>query len=144
MRESTLLRDIETFLVDTGMKDSTFGRLALRDWKLINGLRSGRRIFGDTETRIRAFMAGYDRQAAPRPAVCQVCSQHLTDVTLRSCINPGCPYVGSDLHEIHQGGMADRGQGAGSSPLSTSQPVAAGAATAARKPAGTQSRRKAA
>lgn len=140
----SIIADIERFLAETGMKESTFGRGAVKDWKLIGDIRKGRRLWPDTETRIRSFMDSYARQA-PRVAVCQVCSHHLNDVTLRSCTDTGCPYVGGEIEEIDKGGAADRGQGAGSSPLSTSQPAAACAANAAHKPAGTYApKRKAA
>jgi len=124
--------EIDRFLAKTGMKESSFGRGAVNDWKLIGDIRKGRRLWPDTEERIRTFMDSYEPKCPPTIAVCNLCSQHLTDITLRSCSDTGCPHVGSrDDEFFSQGGTADRGQGAGSSPLSTSQPGPLGAATKA-------------
>jgi hypothetical protein len=54
-----LLTDIDAFLRVHKLSDSAFGRQALNDWKLIRQLRAGRRLWPDTEGRVRTFMAGY-------------------------------------------------------------------------------------
>ena len=42
------------------MAESTFGRGALNDWKLVGQLRSGkRRLWPETEAKVRGFMAAY-------------------------------------------------------------------------------------
>jgi hypothetical protein len=56
MRE-TLLRDITDYCRQTRMAESTFGRLAVNDGKLVNRLRLGGRVTTDTEDRVRAFIA---------------------------------------------------------------------------------------
>lgn len=61
MADHPLLADIEAFLAATGMAESTFGRLAMNDWKFVRGLRGEkpRRLWPDTEAKIRRFIAGY-------------------------------------------------------------------------------------
>lgn len=49
------------------MAESTFGRKALGDWRLIDELRGKnrekpRRLWPDTERKILNFMAGYRRE----------------------------------------------------------------------------------
>ncbi len=58
-----LLTDIDAFLRVHKLSDSAFGRQALNDWKLIRQLRAGRRLWPDTEGRVRTFMAGYRPRA---------------------------------------------------------------------------------
>ena len=58
-----LLTDIDAFLRVHKLSDSAFGRQALNDWKLIRQLRAGRRLWPDTEGRVRTFMAGYRPKA---------------------------------------------------------------------------------
>jgi len=56
MREA-LLRDIADFCREARMAESTFGRLAVNDGKLVGRLRLGGRVTTDTEDRVRAFIA---------------------------------------------------------------------------------------
>jgi hypothetical protein len=67
--EQTLLTDIENFIANHGMAESTFGREALGDWRLIAELRGEgrtkpRRLWPETEAKVRAFMASYETQKA--------------------------------------------------------------------------------
>ena len=57
----TLLEQIDTFLSLTGMKKSNFGKYALNDPMLYSDLKRGRRLWADTEARIRSFMSTYAR-----------------------------------------------------------------------------------
>lgn len=64
--KSTLLNEIEAFIATHGIAESAFGRDALNgDWRLIKELRgetpSGRprRLWPETEAKIRHFMATY-------------------------------------------------------------------------------------
>lgn len=57
MAVSSLLSDIETFLKSSGMAESSLGRGAINDWKLVAQLREGRRLWPTTEAKVRAFMA---------------------------------------------------------------------------------------
>jgi hypothetical protein len=54
----TLLRDIAEFCRRARMAESTFGRLAVNDGKLVSRLRLGGRVTTDTVDRVRAFMSG--------------------------------------------------------------------------------------
>jgi hypothetical protein len=56
MRDA-LLSDITAYCRDAGIAESTFGRLAVNDGKLVNRLRLGGRVTTDTEDRVRAFIA---------------------------------------------------------------------------------------
>src|SRR5215472_1502143 len=52
-----LLRDIAEYCRRARMAESTFGRLAVNDGKLVSRLRLGGRVTTDTVERVRAFMA---------------------------------------------------------------------------------------
>lgn len=65
----TLLTDIKAFIARHGMAESTFGREALGDWRLIAELRGEgrarpRRLWPETEDKVRSFMASYDTAKA--------------------------------------------------------------------------------
>lgn len=60
MDTQALNDDIAAFQKAHGVKDSTFGRLALNDWKLVRDLRAGnRRLWPETEAKVRRFMSTY-------------------------------------------------------------------------------------
>ena len=52
-----LLRDIAEYCRRAGMAESTFGRLAVNDGKLVSRLRLGGRVTTDTAERVHAFIA---------------------------------------------------------------------------------------
>lgn len=58
-----LLQDIEAHIRATGMKATTFGRLAVNDGKLVGRLRSGGSVTLKTLDGIRAFIASAARAA---------------------------------------------------------------------------------
>lgn len=63
-----LLQEIEAFCAKHGLSDWQFGELALRDKHLVRQMRGAtgrrsRRLWPDTEARVRDFMATY----APGP-----------------------------------------------------------------------------
>ena len=60
----SLLSEIEAFCASRGIAESTFGRLAVNDGKLVARLRLGRRIWPDTEEKVRAFMQRADSSRA--------------------------------------------------------------------------------
>lgn len=65
MTAHPLLADVTAFCARTGMAESTFGREAVNDWKFIPDLRGDnrprpRRVWPDTEQRVRAFMREYE------------------------------------------------------------------------------------
>lgn len=51
-----LLEEIETFLSETGMGPSYFGKQAVRNSEIVARLRAGRRIWPETEAQLRAFI----------------------------------------------------------------------------------------
>lgn len=51
-----LLREIETFLAETGMGASYFGKKSIGNSEVVERLRSGRRVWPETEMKIREFM----------------------------------------------------------------------------------------
>ena len=57
MDPETLLREIAEYCRRADLAESTFGRLAINDGKLVRRLRDGGRITTDTFDRIQAFMA---------------------------------------------------------------------------------------
>jgi hypothetical protein len=61
MREA-LLRDIAAYCRHARIAESTFGRLAVNDGKLVNRLRLGGRVTTETEDRVRTFIG---HQSAP-------------------------------------------------------------------------------
>jgi hypothetical protein len=66
----TLLRNIAEFCRRARMAESTFGRLAVNDGKLVSRLRLGGRVTTDTVERVHAFMAREPERAingAPAP-----------------------------------------------------------------------------
>lgn len=56
-----LLSEIANFLARTGMSPTAFGRAALNDAMLIPNMKKGRRLWPETEARVRDFM---ERQKA--------------------------------------------------------------------------------
>src|SRR5215472_10422613 len=52
-----LLRDIAEYCRRTRIAESTFGRLAVNDGKLVSRLRLGGRVRTDTVDRVRAFIS---------------------------------------------------------------------------------------
>lgn len=61
-----LISEIETFLAETGMSPYRFGFEAVRNGRLVDRLRNNRRIWPDTEDRVRAFMRSA-RKASKKP-----------------------------------------------------------------------------
>jgi hypothetical protein len=53
-----LLARIERFMLDSGQKASTFGRVAIRDPKLVAELRQGRVLRPPTEAKVDAHLRG--------------------------------------------------------------------------------------
>lgn len=68
MATNPILSEIDAFLGTHGIAESTFGRDAANDWKLVKGLRAGRRLWPETEAKIRHFMATYRPGAAQADA----------------------------------------------------------------------------
>ena len=56
MQPSPLLREVETFLAETGLGPHRFGILAIKNGRLVERLRDGRRVWPETEMAIRAYI----------------------------------------------------------------------------------------
>ncbi|WP_347271006.1 hypothetical protein [Rhizorhabdus histidinilytica] len=64
---SKLLPDVERFLADKKLAPTRFGEDALGDRHFVRQLREGRRVWPETEAKVRAFMTSYrptERQEA--------------------------------------------------------------------------------
>ena len=56
MDHTELISEIERFMAERGISEHRFGILAVKNGRLVERLRSGGRIWPDTEERIREFM----------------------------------------------------------------------------------------
>jgi hypothetical protein len=63
---AALLAEIETFIADAAMAESTFGRLAVNDGKFVGRLRDRGNITFATAQKVRGFIQA--RRAAGLPA----------------------------------------------------------------------------
>ena len=59
-----LLTDIRAFCSANAMPITRFGELALRDTAFVLKLERGRRVWPETESKVRAFMANHDQERA--------------------------------------------------------------------------------
>jgi hypothetical protein len=62
--DEQLLRQIDAFLDETGMKPTRFGLAAMEDGNLLAGLRAGRSPSLKNAERILSFMAGHREMLA--------------------------------------------------------------------------------
>ncbi|HXM85917.1 MAG TPA: hypothetical protein VN899_08945, partial [Stellaceae bacterium] len=71
MDSQSLLQEISGYCRRVGMAESTFGRLAVNDGKLVSRLRFGGRVTVETVERVRTFIGRHKGagEAAPPPAV---------------------------------------------------------------------------
>lgn len=58
-----LLSDIDAFLTETGMGPSYFSKSASGNSELVKRLRSGGRLWPETEKKVRDFMRSHERKA---------------------------------------------------------------------------------
>lgn len=65
MTTSELVSRIEKHCRDTGVAETTFGRLAVNDGKLVARLRAGKSITLETLGRIEAAISAQAERAAP-------------------------------------------------------------------------------
>jgi 2,4-dienoyl-CoA reductase-like NADH-dependent reductase (Old Yellow Enzyme family) len=64
-----LIAAVAAFLEQHNMPPVTFGRKALNDPHFVRDLRNGRRLWPDTEAKVRRFMATYSaKQTASEAA----------------------------------------------------------------------------
>lgn len=57
-KQPNLLADIDAFLGATGMGVSYFGKAACGNSEVVSRLRSGRRVWPETEMKLREYMRG--------------------------------------------------------------------------------------
>ena len=57
IKHPRLLADIDAFLADTAMGESYFGKLATGNSEVVPRLRSGGRVWPETEAKLRSFIA---------------------------------------------------------------------------------------
>ena len=63
-----LVDAVESFIGSRDMSPATFGRLALKDPHFVRDLRGGRRLWPETEAKVRDFMREYQPDADARAA----------------------------------------------------------------------------
>lgn len=63
-----LLQEIDQFLSETGMAESTFGFKAVNDGKFVKRIRAGSRCWPETVDQIRSFIASSKSGAASAKA----------------------------------------------------------------------------
>lgn len=63
-----LIADIEAFMGAHSMSQTMFGVRALNDRHFVKSLRKGRRLWPETEAKVRRFMATYRPADAPELA----------------------------------------------------------------------------
>ncbi|MGV0964219.1 MAG: hypothetical protein ACOYBT_10045 [Polynucleobacter sp.] len=68
MADQSLLADIDAFLERTSMAESALGRAAVNDWKFVRSVREGRRLWPETEAKVRDFMREYRSEPAQAAA----------------------------------------------------------------------------
>lgn len=89
-----LLGDIEAFLArNPTFSPTRFGDEALGDRHFVRQLRGGRRVWPETEAKVRAFMAGVE-EALPSTtavAVCSRCDERADGAVALSCTSVHCP-----------------------------------------------------
>jgi hypothetical protein len=56
MNNAALLREIDAFLTETGRGEYRFGLLAVGNGRLVSRLRSGGRVWPETEMAVRAYI----------------------------------------------------------------------------------------
>jgi 2,4-dienoyl-CoA reductase-like NADH-dependent reductase (Old Yellow Enzyme family) len=57
--ETPLPAAIDRFIAEHGMSPVTFGRKALNDPHFVRDLRKGRRVWPETDEKVRSFMSAY-------------------------------------------------------------------------------------
>ena len=83
MDSETLLQEISGYCRRVGMAESTFGRLAVNDGKLVSRLRYGSRVTMETAQRVRGYIDGH-----PQPARTRAVIAPRTNGVARAAIGP--------------------------------------------------------
>jgi hypothetical protein len=62
--QQPILNAVEAFLAETGMTKTRFGKDAVGDPRFVPGLRDGRRLWPETEAKVRKFIREHSRETA--------------------------------------------------------------------------------
>lgn len=62
--DQELLREIDGFLEQSGIAETTFGRLSVNDGKFVQRIRSGGRVWPETAEKVRDFIRSRSTQEA--------------------------------------------------------------------------------
>src|SRR5262249_23659337 len=65
LETEALLAEIAAYCREAKLAETTFGRLAVNDGKLVGRLRNGSRVTSDTVLRVRSFIARHGADAPP-------------------------------------------------------------------------------
>ena len=69
MNNDELLRELDDWMAEKGVSDSTFGILAINDSHLVARIRAGRTIRRSTILKIKNYIADFEARVATRVAV---------------------------------------------------------------------------
>lgn len=61
--QQPILTAVEAFLAETGMSPTRFGKSAMGDPRFVPGLRAGRRLWPETEAKVRQFLQEHSSEA---------------------------------------------------------------------------------
>lgn len=62
--QDELLADIDRYLAERGISETTFGRKAVNDWSFVGRLRGGGGVTVRTVERVRRFLATDEKAAS--------------------------------------------------------------------------------
>lgn len=65
LRHHDLIAEIDTFLSESGMGESYFGKAAVGNSELVKRLRNNGRVWPETENAVRAFIRQHENGTAP-------------------------------------------------------------------------------
>ena len=65
MANAPLLSEIKNYLALTGMSPTYFGRRSVNNCRLVERLEGGKRVWPDTELRVRAYMLAHAPSKTP-------------------------------------------------------------------------------
>lgn len=68
---NSLLIEIESFISFTGIGEHRFGILAASNGRLVERLRAGRRVWPDTEQKVREFISAERARRSSVPSASQ-------------------------------------------------------------------------
>lgn len=97
---ATLLDDIEAHLAQHQTSATAFGDDALGDRHFVHQLRRGRRVWPETEEKVRRFME--TRLPPTAVAMCSKCELRAEDPHVFCCTETDCPMARSTAAEMER------------------------------------------